>query len=153
MFGTTRGGAAPVCEVERVLPISDAEKCLCFWWRKDLLATKSVEDNIQKARKAFFNFGNIWVFQSSLNPLSSVSVIETCVMPMLLYGSKNWILTPELLKKLESYLAKRVLCWPKHHSNRAATMVVGLQSMQNSALAIPFILPKGAIQSEPVSRG
>ena len=58
-------------------------------------------------------------------------------MPILLYGSENWILTPELLKRLESFqgeLAKRVLCWPEYHSNTSATMVVGLQSMQSRIL-------------------
>ena len=113
------GGVAPVCEVEGcVLPISDAGKCLHFWWRKDLLATKCVEDNIQKARKAFFSFGSIGVFLGQPQ-LSSASVIETCVMPILLYGSENWILTPELMKGLESFqgeLAKRVLCWAKNHA-------------------------------------
>ena len=32
MFGTARGGVAPVCKVEGcVLPISDAGKCLRLW--------------------------------------------------------------------------------------------------------------------------
>ena len=56
-----------------------------FWW---------------KARRAFFNFGSIGVFQGSLNPLPLVSVIEICVMPVLLYGAESCILTSELLKRL-----------------------------------------------------
>ena len=71
-----------------------------------------MDENIKKARRAFFNFGSIGVFQGSLNPLSLVSVIETCVMPVLLYGAESCILTSELLKRLESFqeeLAKRVL--------------------------------------------
>ena len=80
------------------MPCSGVGKCLGFWWR-DLLATRCVDENIKKARRAFFNFGSIGVFQGSLNPLSSASVIETCVMPILLYGAENWILTSELLKE------------------------------------------------------
>ena len=72
-----------------------------FWWKRDLLATRCVDENIKKARRAFFSFGSIGpgVFQGSHNSLSLVSVIETCVMPVLLY--------------------KRVLQWPGHHSNTA----------------------------------
>jgi len=55
-------------------------KCLGFWWKRDLLTTRCMDENIKKARRAFFNFGSIGVFQVSLNPLSWVSVIETCVM-------------------------------------------------------------------------
>ena len=40
MFGTSRIGVAPVCEEEGcALPVSDAVKCLGFWWRKDLLVS------------------------------------------------------------------------------------------------------------------
>ena len=44
--------------------------------------------------------------------------IETCVLPALIYGAENWILTPVLVDRLESFqgeLAKKILCWPKHH--------------------------------------
>ena len=75
VFGTARGGVTPECEVDGcVMPCSGVGKCLGFWWR-DLLATRCVDENIKKARRAFFNFGSIGVFQGSLNPLSSVSVI------------------------------------------------------------------------------
>ena len=41
-------------------------------------------------------------------------------MPVLLYGSENWILTDALVDKLEAFqaeLVKRILKWPKHLSN------------------------------------
>ena len=41
-------------------------------------------------------------------------------MPILMYGSENWILTERLIDKLEVFqgeLVKMVLKWPKHHSN------------------------------------
>ena len=50
-------------------------------------------------------------FQGDIIPLSSREVIETCIMPVLLYDSKNWNLTKTLLQSLESFqveLAKSV---------------------------------------------
>ena len=42
-------------------------------------------------------------FQGDISPLSSKEVIETWVMPVLLYGSEIWILTENLLQSLESF--------------------------------------------------
>ena len=53
-------------------------KRLGYWWRGDLLASHAVEENIQKARRAFFHFGSIGAFQGDLGPLSTRSVVETC---------------------------------------------------------------------------
>ena len=78
----------------------------------------------------FFCF-SIGAFQGVLNPLPATSVIKSCIMPILPYGAENWIMTPEILSKLESFqgeLSKRVLRWPRHHSNTAATLAVGMQS-------------------------
>ena len=38
-----------------VLPAGDMGKCLGYWWKGDLLATRAVEENIMKARRAFFH--------------------------------------------------------------------------------------------------
>ena len=54
----------PVCDSEvdgSVLPSGDAGKCLGYWWKGDLSASRSVEENIQKARRAFFQYGSIGV--------------------------------------------------------------------------------------------
>ena len=109
------------------MTVRDVGRCLGFWWEKDLLASRCISENINKARKAFFGYGSIGAFQGSLSPIyiSSVSIIKTCILPSLLYGAENWILTPVLIDRLESFqgeLAKRILCWPKHHSNTAATL-------------------------------
>ena len=64
---------------------STQAKCLAYWWSTDLLATKSVEENVKKARRAFFHFGSIGAFQGDLSPLSTKSFIEVCVIPVLLY--------------------------------------------------------------------
>ena len=54
-------------------------------------------------------------------------------MLVLLYGSENWILTGALLKKLEAFqgkLVKKVLKWPKHHSNTAAIATLDVPTMK-----------------------
>ena len=69
--------------------------------------------------------------------LSSRSVIECCVMPILMYGSENWILTEVLIDKLEAFqgeLVKRVLKWPKHHSNTAAITALEMPTMRSRLL-------------------
>ena len=65
---------------------STASKCLGEWWTPDLCSTKAVAENISKARKAFFSFGCMGVFLGKLNPLSSRSVVEVCVMSVLTFG-------------------------------------------------------------------
>ena len=64
------------------------------------MATRCVEENAKKARGAFFKLGGIGTFQGDLSPLSTNSVIDTCVLPVLLYGSENWFLSEGNLVKL-----------------------------------------------------
>ena len=41
--------ALPVCEVDgSVLPAGDTGKCLGYWWKGDLSASRSVEENIRR---------------------------------------------------------------------------------------------------------
>ena len=77
-----------------------------------MMASWSVEENIRKAHKSFFHYGSLGAFQGDLSPLSTRSIIETCVMPILLFGSENWIVSGGILEQLESFLgelAKRAL--------------------------------------------
>ena len=109
------------------------------------MATRCVHENIKKARRCFFHFGSIGAFQGDISPLSSRFVIDLCVIPVLLFGCENWILTESLVKQLECFqgeLAKRVLRWPKHHSNTAAVVVLGLPSVRYLVLMrkIGFLL-------------
>ena len=67
-----------------------------------------------------------------ISPLSR-EVIESCVTPVLLYGSENWILMDALRRCLEAFqpeLIKRVLKWPEHHSNTAAVAVLDVPTMK-----------------------
>ena len=80
--------------------------------------------HINKARCAVFAREQ-GVFLGALNPLSSQSIVETCVIPVLLHGAESWIINESLLKSLESFqaeLAKRILHLPKFSSNKAALL-------------------------------
>ena len=60
----------PHCKVDNTtLPVVTTAKCLGFWWDRNLLSTKSVEENVKKARRAFLSYGSIGAFQGDLNPL------------------------------------------------------------------------------------
>ena len=74
-----------------LFPLSSSVKCLGAWWSPSLSCTKLVEENIKKARRAFFARCS-GVFHSTLNPLSSKSIVEHCVLPYLLFGAETWIL-------------------------------------------------------------
>ena len=140
LFGRGKAKTTPECDVDgSLLPVGNAGKCLGFWWKGDLMATESVKENISKARRAYFHWGSLGAFQGNLNPLSCKSILETCVMPVLLYGCENWILNAESKKMLESFqgeLAKRILKWPKHFSNTAASIsiAIGLQWIESRIL-------------------
>ena len=101
----------------QTLKPTTASKCLGSWWTHNLTSTKSIAENICKARKAFFSFGSIGVFHGNLNPLS---VIETCVMPVLLFGCESWYLTDTTLDDLERFqcnIGRRILQLSHFHSN------------------------------------
>ena len=106
----------PECSIDgELIPAGDVGKCLGYWWREDLMATRAVEENMKKAQKSFFLYDGIGVFLGDLNPLSSRSVVEVCVMPILLYGCKNWRVSEKLLRQLEPFqgeMGKRILGLP-----------------------------------------
>ena len=93
VFGSASGNVgSPGCVVkDSVLSVRDTAKCLGHWWSN---ATKCVDENIRKARKAFFGYVNM---QGSLNPLFSAFVIDCCVISVLLYGAESWNLTLMLI--------------------------------------------------------
>ena len=69
------------------------------------LASRAVEENIQKARKAFFHLGSIGAFQGDLSPLSSRSVASAwrhMWFQVLLYSYEIWIVTERILQQLEA---------------------------------------------------
>ena len=114
-----------------IISTSSASKCLGVWWNSNLSAQTSVSDNINKARKAFFALGRLGAFQGDLNPLSSCSIFETCIIPILLYGSETWLLDSTSLITLESFqheIGCRILRVPKFYSKLAVrTVFIGPQ--------------------------
>ena len=115
------------------LPRKDECCCLGFWWNSNLSSTTSVNNNIQKARRAFFSLGSLGLFQGKLNPLSAQDLIETCVMPVLLYGLEAWTITDRILTQLESFqceLGKRALRLLVINNNLGVLLALNWPSMQ-----------------------
>ena len=101
--------------------------CLGYWWCWDLSTTKAVDEAIKKARRAFFAFGAIGAFQGQLNPISGRSIYETCVIPVLLFGCENWVLTDSMLHQLESFqgeIGRRILKLTRHHSTLSTRLAL-----------------------------
>ncbi len=85
-----------------------------------------------KARKAFFAFGRIEAFQGHLNPLSANSIYESCVIPLLLYGSDTWLLdstTIHLLDRFQNEIGRRIVKLQKNTSGKVVHLCLSLQSM------------------------
>ena len=122
----------PECKIEgKIVPTSGTAKCLGYLWNHDLSAKPSIEYNIMKAWKSFFAYGSMGVFQGDLSPLSGCSVVETCILPILLYGAENWCLSQNSIQALDSFLgelSKRLLKLPRWYSNTPASIVIGLGS-------------------------
>ena len=92
-------------------------------WSHNMSPNLSIENNINKVRRAFFGLGSSGIFHGKQNPLTSSEVFEVCVLSVCLYGCENWLLTEPLLLTLEAFQAeigKRILNLPKHHSNLIA---------------------------------
>ena len=105
---------------------NETAKCLGYIWKGSFSSKPMIESNISKARKAFFSYGSIGAFQGDLSPLSCRSVVETCICPILFYGSENWFLNDAVLNLLHSLLgelSKRILRLPKWYLNTAAMVV------------------------------
>ena len=104
------------------IPVSQSARCLGAWWSTFFSSKTWIENNIKKARGAFFARGN-GIFHGSLNSLSSweVLITECCVFPVLLW---YWILDCQLNsfdKKISSanIIVHSAPQWP---SMRACTL-------------------------------
>ena len=141
--------AEPICTIKEqpLSPVASA-KCLGYW---DLSANKSIDSAIGRARSSFFAFGAMGGFQGKLNPLSGRAIFETCVVPVLLFGSENWYLTEFLLEKLESFQAeigRRILKLPRHHSGRATRLALEWPSMTACVLQRKLLFIQRASTNE-----
>ena len=132
-FTTSNGESLQICNND--FPINSEVKCLGYLWKHNLSSLTMVHDRIQKARKAFFQYGSIYAFQGKLSPVSSCSIVQLCVLPILLYGVENWVMSTEAIKKLECFqaeMAKRILQLPKWYSNTAANVALGWNSLHST---------------------
>ena len=117
---------------ETSLPLEKSVKCLGVWWDNSTSSHVCVKERIQKARAAFFSNGQLGAFHGLLNPLSSSSIVESCILPVLLYGSENWVLNRSLIEALESFqaeLGRCVLKLPKFSSNTVPLLVLNWPTM------------------------
>ena len=72
------------------------------------------------------------VFGGLLNPLSGKAIFEICVLPVLLYGSENWILNTSILSKVEHSqggIGRRIFKFPRYHSTLSCTILLQWPSM------------------------
>ena len=117
---------SPLCSVanQAIYPSAHA-KCLGFWWSWDLSANISVGQAINSACRAFFAYGVKGSFHGQVNPVTGRVILETCSLPILLYGSQNWFITESLLGKLEAFqneIGQRIIRLPSCHSGRAVRL-------------------------------
>ena len=117
-------------------------KCLGIWWQHDLSPCRSIEENIAKARKAFFALGFIGSFQGKTNPLISKSVYEIFVIPTLLHGCETRILTDALVSKIPSEVGKRILKLGKYHNDLVPIISLHLPSIKARILLRKRFLSK-----------
>ena len=116
------------------ISVKDEVKCLGYRWKGNLSSLSMIQERIQKSRRAFFEFGSVFAFQGNLSPLSSSSIYQLCVLPILLYGVENWIISFESLQRLESFqgeVAKRILKLPRWYSNTPACVALDMESMHS----------------------
>ena len=117
------------------IPLTHSARCFGAWWSPDLSRKLWLTNSIEKARRAFFVRGS-GLFHGKLNSLSSMKIVEHCILPCLLYGAESWILDNGLLAKLESFQAKRILCLHKYTANNIARMALQWPSMRARILII-----------------
>ena len=118
-------------------------KCLGYWWSWDLSAAKAIDEAIKKARRAFFAFGAMGDFHGKLNPISGRTIFDTCVIPILLYGSENWILTDPLVDQLEAFqgeIGRRILKLSKFHSTLSTRLALRWPSIAARILVLKLSL-------------
>ena len=86
-FSTRTSSPESIAVAGQTILTQAAAKCLGVWWQSNLYPAKSIDENIHKARRAYFALGSIGAFQSYLNPLSGCSIFFVFVLLILLNGS------------------------------------------------------------------
>ena len=128
--------ASPISLLNSTLQIIPKAKCLRYLWNKSLSGRPAVEHNITKARRQLFGLGSTGCYLGQSTPLTARTVVETCVLPTLCYGTENWILDDislDLLNRFQSELGKRILRLSRFHSHHAPLLapVLAIHDCQN----------------------
>ena len=121
------------------VPITVQTKCLGYMWSKSLSARAAVENNIARACRQFFALESTCSYLGHSNPLSARIVVETCVIPTLLYGAENWILVDTSLNLLEMFQAvigRRILRLSRFHSQYSVLVAMSWPSMVTRTLKL-----------------
>ena len=82
-------------------------------------------------------------FHGKLNPISGRTIFDTCVIPILLYGSENWILTDPLVDQLEAFhgeIGRRILKLSKFHSTLFTRLALRWPSIAARILVLKLSL-------------
>ena len=110
-----------------------AAKCLGVWWSHNLSALRSVQENIIKARKTFLLLGVSKLSREiSIRYRSAISVFESCVLSILLYGCETWLLDSSTIQLLECFqleIGRRILKLPKWFSGTVIRICLSLPSI------------------------
>ena len=115
------------------VPVEESVKFLGLWWCSNSSSRKSVEERISKARRAFFANGDLGAFHGLLNPFSSRSLVESCVMPVPMFGAEAWYCNASLLSRLESFqskIGKKILRLPKFTANQVPPLALNWPTMR-----------------------
>ena len=120
-----------------ILTTKSSASCLGVKWCSDLSARDSVNTNILKARKAFFGLGSTGVYHGKLNPLSSSSIFESFVLPVLLYGCETWMLDATCIQALDRFqceIGRRILKLSKRHPSDAVRIALNWPTISTRIL-------------------
>ena len=93
----------------------------------------------------------LWGYFREISAPSSKSVLECCVIPVLLYGCENWILTEPLCQKLESLQSELVKRMLKHLSNTAALTTLEVPTVRSRVLQRKLSFLHRVANSNPFS--
>ena len=91
----------------------------------------------QESPSRLFPLWQHWgYFREISAPSPHNQCLECCVIPVLLYGCKNWILTEPLCQKLESLQSELVKRMLKHLSNTAALTTLEVPTVRSRVLQV-----------------
>ena len=99
----------------------------------------------------FFANGDLGAFHGLLNPLSSRSLVESCVMPVLMYGAEAWCINASLLSKLGSFqseVGKKILRLPKFTANQVPLLALDCPTMRCRCLCAIFSSEQSTLSTE-----